>query len=210
MASVWRWLISRQLRRPSGWFGRTVIAGRFRSLNVWINEATLEALDLALDDRVIEIGFGPGELLGAMLDRVPDGVVAGADFSRDMVSLCRRRFRGQIAAGRARVEQADVVSLPFDDAWFTKACTVNTVYFWPDLAAAFSEIGRVLAPGARLVVAFTPRSTMESFGVDRDVFTLRDPDEVQAALDGAGFAPSEVRAGAGPSGEFVSVVARKL
>jgi len=210
VASAWRWLISRQLRRPSGWFGRTVIAGRFRSLNVWINEATLDALDLTPDDRVLEVGFGPGELLAAMLDRVPDGVVGGADFSRDMVSLCRRRFRGEIASGRARVEHADVASLPFEHASFTKACTINTVYFWPDLAAAFREIGRVLAPGATFVVAFTPRTTMESFGVARDVFTLRDPEEVQAALDDAGFAPSEVRAGVGPNGEFVCVVARKF
>lgn len=209
MPLTFRWLVSRQLRRPSGWFGRHVIAPRFTTLNAAINEATLLALELEPDDRVVEVGFGPGDLIAAVLERVPEGRVAGADFSADMVSVSRRRFRDQIAAGRVRIEQADVVGLPFDDAEFTKACTVNTVYFWPDLTAAFREIGRVLAEGASFVVSFSPRETMEGLGVAEDVFTLRDPEEVEAALAAAGFETREVRAGTGPSGEFVSVIARR-
>lgn len=206
---TYRWWISRQLRRPSGWFGRHVIAPRFQRLNLRINQSTLDALDLAPDDSVLEVGFGPGDLMDSLLARVPEGFVTGADFSADMAALCRRRFSDDIARGRVRVEQADVMHLPFDDGSFTKACTVNTVYFWTDLVSAFGELGRVLVPGGRVAVSFSPRETMEPLGVDRSVFTLRDPDEVASALHAAGLGACDVTRGAGPSGEFVCLIAHK-
>lgn len=184
---MWGKLISGQLRKPSGLLGRTVIARGFRRLNASINQSTLSALELVPGDRVIEVGFGPGDLLGAIIPLVPDGSVTGVDFSPDMVALCAKRFRDELRSGHLELECADAGALPYGDAQFTKACTVNTIYFWPEPQRPLGEFHRVLTEGGRLVVAFSPRVTMERLGVAEDVFTLYDPEEVLALLREVGF-----------------------
>ena len=42
--------------------------------------------------------------------------------------------------------------MPFDDRSFDAVYTVNTVYFWPDVRAALTEISRVTAPGGRVLL----------------------------------------------------------
>lgn len=82
--------IASQLRKPSGLFGRVVISNRLKRLNAAINQATLTALALEPYDRVLEVGFGPGELMSRMAPLVPAGSISGVDFSRDMVALCEK------------------------------------------------------------------------------------------------------------------------
>ncbi len=63
--------------------------------------------------------------------------------------------------------------------------TINTVYFWPDLAAALAEITRVLTPDGKLVIGIRDGSVMDN--VSRDVFTIRPPDEIKTKVAEAGF-----------------------
>jgi SAM-dependent methyltransferase len=206
---LWRRYIAGQLRKPSGLIGRTIIARRFRQLNGSINESTLSALDLESDDSVLEVGFGPGHLMSAMVPLVPAGSVSGVDFSTDMVAVCAKRLRGAVQDGRVELQCADAASLPYGDARFTKACTVNTIYFWSDPSRPFRELHRVLRDGGRLVVSFSPRATMERVSVAEHGFNLYDPEEVGALLRDAGFTAVEMLPGVGPRGEFLCAVASK-
>ena len=65
--------MARQLRKPSGLFGRFVLPRRLSRINVTLNEATLAALDLQPDDRVLEVGFGPGDLIARAVEAVAAG-----------------------------------------------------------------------------------------------------------------------------------------
>ncbi|NLO28844.1 MAG: class I SAM-dependent methyltransferase [Actinobacteria bacterium] len=71
-----------------------------------------------------------------MVPLVVDGLIAGVDYSPDMVTLCSRRFAGPISAGRVQLHCSTAESLPFGDACFNKASTVNTIYFWDEPAVA--------------------------------------------------------------------------
>jgi arsenite methyltransferase len=176
--------IAAQLRKPHGAFGRALIAPLLNRANAAMNERTLTALDLRASDRVLEVGFGGGALLNAMAAAHPTAELHGADFSRDMVL----RGAGGIAA---RLICASVDHLPYAAATFTRICTVNTIYFWPDCAAAFAELRRVLAPGGRLVVAFGDAESMGKMAVTRYGFSLYQADEVAAFFQAAGFASIE-------------------
>jgi arsenite methyltransferase len=179
--------LAAQLRRPTGLFGRLVIAPALNRGNARLNAAIVDALDLDASDRVLEVGFGGGDLIARMLPFVPRGSVVGADFSGDMVALCSRRFSAAVGSGALRLHCATFDSLPLADASSDKVCTVNTIYFWPDPGAALRELRRVSAPGGRVVIGFAPREALERLPVSEHGFRMYEVDEVASMLRAAGF-----------------------
>lgn len=153
--------------------------------NAKMNAFALEKLAPTSSDRVLEIGFGGGLTLPELISKA--GHVTGLDRSRTAVDVANSRFAAAVSSGRVRFLQGNVEKMPFEDCSFGKVYTVNTVYFWPSLGAAFSEIYRVLVPGGRIVVGFLPKEHMDKMGFPTDIFTTRTVDEVAGAISGAGF-----------------------
>ncbi|HEX6391199.1 MAG TPA: class I SAM-dependent methyltransferase [Solirubrobacteraceae bacterium] len=179
--------ISRQLSHPSGRGGR-VIAALMNRGNRGLNTRAIELLDVQPDSRVLDLGFGGGLTFPLLLERAAS--VTGVDRAHDMVQAARARHADAIAAGRLTVHEGEVGALPLPDDAVDRILTVNTVYFWRDLPAAFAELLRVLAPGGRLVMGIRDGSVMDR--VNPDVFTIRSADEIAAALTAAGFAAVEI------------------
>jgi arsenite methyltransferase len=180
--------IARQLSHPTGFFGR--IMGRLMNMhNAKLNSYAVRQLELRPSDRILEIGFGGGVSLPSLIAGA--AFVAGVDRSSDMVRRAKSMFSEAVSAGRADFREGNVEELPFETSSFSKVCTVNTIYFWSSLDAGFAEIRRVLVPGGRVAVGFVPKERMDRMGMPADIFTLRAPDDVVAALSKAGF--SDVR-----------------
>lgn len=176
--------VARQLSHPTGFIGR-LIMGEMNRRNAKMNAFALAQLALAPADRVLEIGFGGGVLLPKLIAGAAS--VSGLDRSQAAVDRASAHFAQAVRAGRAEFRVGDVASLPFANASFDKVVTVNTVYFWPSLAAGFAEIHRVLAPGGRLAVGFLPKERMDRMNMPADIFTARTPEDVIAALNAVGF-----------------------
>jgi len=104
------------------------------------------ALDYARG-RVLEVGFGTGELLIALAERgLP---VVGADASREMQRVAARKLRRQgIAAPRflARASELPFLSGAFD----TVVSTFPAGYILE--VASLAELARVLRPDGQLVI----------------------------------------------------------
>ena len=201
--------VAAQLRRPSGLFGRHVLPRVLNRGNAPMNVRTLELLGLVDDDRVLEVGFGGGDLIARLWPIVTRGHIVGVDFSPAMMALCERRFSAMIRAGRVALHCASVDALPCASEDFTKACTVNTIYFWPDPVAALAEIRRTLRPGGRIVVAFNPPATASKLPYTQHGFTLYEPEQVRGLLHQAGFRERELVAGQNRLGEFFCATAVK-
>jgi arsenite methyltransferase len=153
--------------------------------NARMNAFAVEQLQLCRSDRVLEIGFGGGVNLPALIENAR--YVTGLDPSPDMVRLARSKFAEAVKVGRADFRLGRVEALPLEDGEFAKVCTVNTVYFWKSLDAGFAEIYRVLIPGGRIVVGFLPKLRMDRMGMPRDIFTPRTAEQVVDAMSHAGF-----------------------
>jgi SAM-dependent methyltransferase len=179
--------IAAQLRKPSGLFGRFVTVRLLNLANVPMNRLALEILQLQPDDHVLEVGFGGGDLIARMARIVTRGHITGVDFSIDALEVCRKRFNTLIKIGTIELQCASVESLPFDADTFAKACTANTIYFWPDPLAALGQIHRVLKKNGTLLVCFSPRAVMERQGITRHGFTSFEPEDVKSLLSDAGF-----------------------
>ncbi len=168
----------RQLGNPSGLLGRFILRWLNR-VNRGMNRATLQALTLTDGDRVLEIGFGGGALLGRIIAQRTASLVAGADISQLALDAAQRKFRREIAAGRAAICECGEAELPFDDASFSKVCCVNVIYFWPDVPAMVREVSRVLSPGGSFVLCYAEGSP--------DTVTKFPPQRVERWLREAGF-----------------------
>lgn len=190
-----------QLRKPTGFVGRYMAARYMTRANVEINRCTLEALAVQPDDRVLEIGPGPGDLMELIAERATRGSVTGVDFSREMIETCERRFAAMVEAGRIELRCTNAEELPFAAGRFSKACTVNTIYFWPEPVAVLNEIRRVLRPGGTLAVSFIALATMQKYRMGT-TFRVYGDDEVACLLGDAGFGDVRVIEGTDRRGQF--------
>ncbi len=179
--------IAAQLRKPSGFFGRLVTVRLLNLVNVPMNKMTLEILQLQPDDHVLEIGFGGGDLIAKMARIVTSGHITGIDFSIDALEVCRKRFDTLIRDGKTELRLAHVEDIPFDADTFTKVCSVNTIYFWPNPHTALDQIHRVLKKGGLLLICFRSRAVMEKQEFTQHGFTLYEPEEIKSLLSTAGF-----------------------
>jgi ubiquinone/menaquinone biosynthesis C-methylase UbiE len=168
-----------------------VIARWLDQASAAMNKLTLEQLSIKAEDRVLEVGFGGGDLLEQILSTSPCRYVAGVDLSIDMVKVARRRLRRHIRDGKAEVRQGNIEALPFGDGEFTKLCSVNTLYFWRDPSRALSECRRALVKGGRILLCFNSKEDLALWRGHRYGFRLYELAEVEELLKNAGFTAIE-------------------
>lgn len=101
---------------------------------------------------VLEVGHGPGVLLGLLARTSPH--VTGVDPSQEMRRLAIRAHADVIAAGRLDVRAGGAAATGLADAAVDLVVAVNNVAIWPDLDAGVAELHRVLRPGGRLVLSW--------------------------------------------------------
>ncbi|WP_024278149.1 class I SAM-dependent methyltransferase [Xanthobacter sp. 126] len=192
IAPLWHWL-GHQLAHPEG--GGGVLVGRAMSLaNREPYRLAIEALRPAQQDRVLEIGFGPGAGIAALAACVPGGHVAGIEGSPAMLRLAASRNRGAVAGGQVELREGDFRALPWAGASFDGVLAVNVAYFFDAGGAAAFEIRRVLKPGGRAVLYVTDRSTMARWPfAGADTHRTYDAAELRRLLVQGGFRDADIR-----------------
>lgn len=156
--TFWRRL-GRQLGNPTGLAGR-VIGGAMGIANRRPNALAIRALEIAPDDVILELGFGPGRAIEHMAALAPQGVVYGVDRSAVMLRQARKRNARAIRAGRVHLKQCGFERIPLPDASVDKILAVNVIYFWSDVPTVLQEARRVLRPGGLLSIYATEASAM--------------------------------------------------
>jgi demethylmenaquinone methyltransferase / 2-methoxy-6-polyprenyl-1,4-benzoquinol methylase len=128
----------------------------------WRREAVAMAQPQGAD--ALDIATGTGELAFEMI-RQGARTVAGVDFCLPMVQAAQRKRAAERIGGRLSFAAGDAMALPFQDNSFD--CIVNGFMLRnvADLPATFTELGRVLRPGGRLVCLdlTPPRGPMKPF-----------------------------------------------
>jgi len=202
--------LAAQLRQPSGRFGRWVMTRGLNDGNAELIGATLERLAPGGTERFLDVGFGGGLALRRAAQRTR-GALWGIDFSPDMVAAGQRSLSDLVAAGRLNVITADVAALPLRDGSVDTVCTTNTIYFWPDLRGALSELRRVVASTGRLAVGYSGRAKMQRFNdITQHGFRMYEPEELELELQAAGWASIRTMplSGKVTRGDYVTVAAR--
>ncbi|MDP3971470.1 MAG: methyltransferase domain-containing protein [Candidatus Nanopelagicales bacterium] len=122
----------------------------------FVREAVEEMLRPAEGERILEPGFGSGQVLVALAELVgPNGHVAGVDISDGMVEQAGRRLREHGLADRVELRRASATDLPFPDESFDAVFMSFTLELFPDdqIPIVLAECARVIRPDGRLCVA---------------------------------------------------------
>ena len=163
---------------PRGWLAAHVVARLTGEANRWM----VDLLEAGAGDCMLDVGCGPGLAVAEAAARGSRAV--GVDASWTMLRHAGRRNRSSIRRGQVAVHQADATRLPFPDASFTKAGSLNSLQFWPDPAQGLAELHRVLEPGGRVAMVLMARSDEPAgAGTSPPVWV----DETLAGLEAAGF-----------------------
>ena len=116
-------------------------------------ERGLELLGIRSGERVLEIGYGTGHgLLALVRSTGPTGLVAGIDISEGMRRIAEKRLGASGLLDRVEMRTGAAPPLPWDDAAFDAAFMSFTLELFPleTIPELLLELRRVLRPGGRV------------------------------------------------------------
>jgi ubiquinone/menaquinone biosynthesis C-methylase UbiE len=177
--------IGRQFHNPQG-FGGRLATWVMNIQNRALYDATEDLLALCDTDKVLDVGFGNGWLLERIAKRYGCELY-GIDTSSDSLSLATKRNRRYIRSGRITLSLADALRTGFEDEFFSKVYTVNTVYFWDDLENGLSEMHRILKPGGLFVNTLYTKDTLDKLPMTRQGYKKYSLTQLSDASKRCGF-----------------------
>ena len=155
-------IFRRMFGQPRGFLGRLggVIMTRTNdACGAWV----IELLNVASNETVLEVGFGPGTAIRRLSALAAH--VAGVDASREMVAQAEARNAAAVKNGRVEWRHGSVDDLPFAGDAFHKAMAINSMQIWPDAVSGLREMWRVLKSGGTIALGFTPYSGQRNEGL---------------------------------------------
>ena len=195
--------IVKQFKQPQGALG--IVTGHImarRPSNIERNHWTLQLLDLQPDDRLLEVGFGPGIAIAEAARQITDGLIVGIDHSDVMLKQASKRNAEAIASGQVELHIGTLKDLPPYPQRFTKMCSANVVQFWQEPAASFAKLRSILVEGGVLATTYMPRH-----GHATSADALSKANEIVKHLESAGFKNIRIEEKPFKSNSAISVVA---
>ena len=113
-----------------------------------VGEQAISRMGLTTDSRVLDVGSGSGWATRLMAEYARKGHVVGIDISDEMIEVARSESSDY---ANVSFEVASAESLPFPDSEFTHAFSMESLYYYSNMAIALKEIHRVLKDGGRFV-----------------------------------------------------------
>jgi phthiocerol/phenolphthiocerol synthesis type-I polyketide synthase E len=95
------------------------------------------------DRRILDVGCGRGGMVFVIKQFFAARSIQGVDLSPSAISFCRAQHRHD----NVRFDEGDAERLPFEDGQFDVVTNVESSHSYPNLAAFYADVFRVLVPG---------------------------------------------------------------
>jgi demethylmenaquinone methyltransferase/2-methoxy-6-polyprenyl-1,4-benzoquinol methylase len=151
--------------------------------NEQMRDEAVAMLDIAPDDRVLDVGCGTGFATTALLERTEH--VYGLDQSPHQLERAYEKFGRR---GPVRFHLGDAERLPFADDTFDVVWSSGSIEYWPNPVATLRELRRVCVPGGQVLVVGPdyPKATVFQKLADA-IMLFYDEEEADRMFTEAGF-----------------------
>ena len=110
-------------------------------------EQTIPLMNVGTRDRILDVGCGDGWAARMLANLAPEGNAIGLDVSDEMIHRAREK---SAAVENGLFLWASAEEIPWQENFFTKALSVEAMYYFENPERALREIHRVLSPGGSL------------------------------------------------------------
>ena len=154
MSTRWRDLLRRWHPEGIPWPG-TVLYNAISRTEVFRRHYELVAEHVTrycCAGRILDIGTGPGCLLVALQQLLPELELAGVDISPAMVATAQRNMAREGYGATIAFKVAAAEALPFPENAFNVVISTGSLHHWKDSIAALNEVYRVLRVGGYALI----------------------------------------------------------
>ena len=113
-----------------------------------VGEQAIVKMQIPANAVVLDVGCGSGWAARLIATQASQGHVIGIDVSDEMIRVASDQSKG---FPNLEFKVASAEALPFDDAKFSHAFSMESLYYYSNMVAALREIHRVLADGGVFV-----------------------------------------------------------
>ncbi len=178
--------LATQLRQPNGTAG-IEISDMMNETNIKMTLHSIEQLNILDNEVVLELGHGNCKHLPFVLEQKSGVIYYGLEISelmnKEAIQINRQYTNNQVAFFHIY----DGLRIPYDDNYFDKMFTVNTIYFWDNPLLLLSEIYRVIKPNGILNITFAQKDFMKQLPFTKFGFTLYDDKKLKQLIDKTSF-----------------------
>jgi ubiquinone/menaquinone biosynthesis C-methylase UbiE len=173
--------LATQLSKPSGEQG-VEVANMMHDSNLGMTMSTANALKISDNDSILELGHGNGKHIAQILAQAKNVAYQGLEIAE----LMKQEAESQNLSN-ASFKLFDGQIIPFESNSFTKAMTVNTIYFWQNPIELLNEVYRVLKPNGIFCIGFAQKEFMEMLPFTQHGFTLYNDGKLSALIGQTDF-----------------------
>jgi ubiquinone/menaquinone biosynthesis C-methylase UbiE len=149
-----REFIDNQYSKPKGIIG-TYIGEKMVMQHKTETNWSLKLMNVKQGDRILELGCGAGYAIKLLLEKELAEKVVGLDISPTIIRSAKIRNNKAINEKSAELVQANFDKMPFHNKSFNTVFSIQTIYFWTDIATILSEIFRVLKSEGNVILTFS-------------------------------------------------------
>jgi cyclopropane fatty-acyl-phospholipid synthase-like methyltransferase len=185
-----REIIAYQFKKPTGFLG--IFTANLMAKNNQKNyDRLIMDLDLQPQDKLLEIGYGPGIGIRLIAEKCSTCTIHGIDFSKLMYKRASKYNKQYIDAGRVQLQHGDFLHVPVAQNEYDKIFCLNVVYFWNELRAPFEKVHSLLKQSGSLHIYMADKQVLLEKKAPDSVFNKYSIEQVEEALKAAGFTSVE-------------------
>ncbi len=185
-------IFASQFKKPGGFFGNyysnLMEKSNRRNYVVIINDLKIQA-----NDKILEIGYGPGIGIRLILENCNSCLIHGIDFSKLMFRKASELNRKSILDKNVKLYLGDFISFLIESNYYDKVFCLNVVYFWDKLHIPFQKVNSVLNNNGVFCFYMAHKDYLIKKKFPDSIFNKYSIEEVMSALYEAGFSKVEYK-----------------
>ncbi|KRB54322.1 class I SAM-dependent methyltransferase [Flavobacterium sp. Root186] len=170
--------IASQLKHPTGEKG-IEMANMMHETNINMTRHSIQNLNIKAGNSILELGHGNAGHVAFLFEQAENLKYYGLEMSELMFQEARQINRNFVSQKQAFFSLYDGNKFPFEDEYFDKIFTVNTIYFWQEPEKLLLEIYRVLKPNGNFCLTFAEEDFMKQLPFTQFEFELYSTEKAQ-------------------------------